>query len=660
MIKQAPRIAVAALSISVVCSVLLAASSVADAACGGARWSVQTASDPAAGRIDLAHVVATSVEEMTAKGAPATMSSESRIEPDELNVSVVNAVLTSYKREDDGDYYAVLSSGGTTMVAEFPDPACVSATSPLLDQIRAARAQFDARLFADTAFRTANQLVTITGVSFFDSLVGQGAAPNGIELHPVLSVRFATGTCGNPAAPTSTAFLPNVTKTLGGATGFQTPFIVQNTGTASTDLEVVFYRFVDGSIVTCKKVTGLAPGTSFAEIPNNDPGLQDNSQFSVVVRSFGSKVVAVVNEQAGTGDRAEALSYNGFTSGATTVFLPNIVRRFYGFHTPFIIQNLGTLVTTATSTFVGRAGEPGATITLSIAPGQAQFIEPNREASLVDGGAYAVTVTATQPIGVVVNTHLDDPSVARPLAYSTDGITTGSARVFGPYAAKGANDAGFAGTYSTIVVQNLGTTPVAPTLSFTPLGGGTTTTFTGPMTGAKAAWAFDPRFENGVAGATLCGGPASVGCLADGEYSFEGTAAGGTLAAAVNVFSPATAMGYMATAQASTKFFLPNVTRTLGGSTGWTTPILIQTTTATGANIEWRRFSDGQLVTTQNLSIAAGTGVRIDPRTVPQLSDDTQYAVTVTAIGGALAAIVTELNFQGGDGAMSYEGFPSP
>src|SRR2546422_552633 len=108
------------------------------------------------------------------------------------------------------------------------------------------------------------------------------------------------------------------------------------------------------------------------------------------------------------------------------------------------------------------------------------------------------------------------------------------------------------------------------------------------------------------------------------------------------------------------RFLLPNVTRTLGGSNGWTTPILIQTTSATGATIEWRRFSDGQLVTTQNLAIAAGTGVRIDPRAVAQLSDDTQYAVTVTAIGGAIAAIVTELNFLGGDGAMIYEGFPSP
>ena len=102
------------------------------------------------------------------------------------------------------------------------------------------------------------------------------------------------------------------------------------------------------------------------------------------------------------------------------------------------------------------------------------------------------------------------------------------------------------------------------------------------------------------------------------------------------------------------------MTRTLGGSNGWTTPILVQTVSGTGATIEWRRFSDGQLVTTQNLSIPVGTGVRIDPRAVAQLSDDTQYAVTVTAIGGAVAAIVTELNFQGGDGAMIYEGFPSP
>ena len=135
------------------------------------------------------------------------------------------------------------------------------------------------------------------------------------------------------------------------------------------------------------------------------------------------------------------------------------------------------------------------------------------------------------------------------------------------------------------------------------------------------------------------------------------SSAPGLIAAAVNVVSPTTAMGYTALSRAAPSFFLPNVTRTLGGANGWTTPILLQTINASGAALQWRRFSDGQLVLSQNVTITPGSGMRIDPRTVVGLSDDTQYAVTVTGTGGTVAAIVTELNFQGGDGAMIYEGF---
>jgi len=197
----------------------------------------------------------------------------------------------------------------------------------------------------------------------------------------------AAATCDLSGTPTSSAFLPNITKNLGGVFGWVTPFIVQNVGTTATDLQVSFYKFSDGSLVTCRKITGLGPGTSFADIPNNDADLPVETQFSVVVRSFGAQIVAVVNEHSGVGDRAEALSYNGFAAGSTTVSLPNIVRRFFGYHTPFIIQNLGTGPTVATATFVGRASEPGATITRTIAAGQSQFIEPNVESSLVDGRA---------------------------------------------------------------------------------------------------------------------------------------------------------------------------------------------------------------------------------------------------------------------------------
>src|SRR5947207_9792857 len=468
----------------------------------------------------------------------------------------------------------------------------------------------------------------------------------------------AAATCDMTGTPTSSAFLPNITKNLGGVFGWVTPFIVQNVGTTATDLQVSFYKFSDGSLVTCRKIAGLGPGTSFADIPNNDADLPVETQFSVVVRSFGAQIVAVVNEQSGVLDRAEALSYNGFTAGSTTVSLPNIVRRFFGYHTPFIIQNLGTGPPVATATVVGRGTEPGATITRTIAAGQSQFIEPNVEPSLVDGGAYAVTVRADQPLAVVVNTHNDDFGVAHPVAYAADWITGGFATLYGAYAAKNANDYGRAGTMSTIVVQNLGGPGTTPTLEFTPLGGGATTTFAGPPTGAGAAWAFDPRYVNGVAGTTLCGTAASPGCLADGEFTFKASAPG-TIAAAVNVISPDSAMGYTATGSPASKFFLPNVTRTLGGPGGWTTPILVQSVTATGASGGWRRFADGALVTPENLTLTPGVGLRIDPLAVGGLSNDTQYAVTVTGIGGSVVAIVEELA-SGGENAMIYEGFAAP
>jgi hypothetical protein len=473
---------------------------------------------------------------------------------------------------------------------------------------------------------------------------------------------------------TQTLYLPNITKNLGGPTGWYTPFIVQNTGTTSTTLEVSFYKFSDGTCVARSIVPNLAPGTAYANDPRDtvkNSTLPVEGQFAVVVKSHGSTVVGVVNEHQGTGARAEALSYNGFTAGATTVYLPNITRRLFNlFVTPFIIQNLGTATANVQSTFRTFDGT-GSPVTISrvIEPGRAKPIDPNSNdfqlgaPGLTDNKQYAVTVTSTQPVAVVVNTHADHAGVAEPVAYATDGVTAGASTIYGAYAARNAANIN---RYSTIVVQNLGTTAVTPQITFTPLvgaaGTANTYTFSTPVQ-PNSAKAFDPRFSFSTQGTTNtpCSG-GGTNCLADGEYSIR-ISGGASLAAAVNVISDVTAdtaMGYSATAAPATKYFLPNVTRTLGGANGWTTPIVLQTVTATGASVQWRRFSDGALITTQNLTIPLGSAMKIDPRTVSGLSDDTQYAVTVTGTGGTVTAVVTELNFEGGDGAMIYEGFPSP
>lgn len=455
---------------------------------------------------------------------------------------------------------------------------------------------------------------------------------------------------------TQTVYLPNVTKTLGGANGWQTPFIVQNTGTAEATLEVSYYRFLNGACAVRRTVTGLRAGTSFADVPNNDTDLPGDTQFSVVVRSLGSTIVSVVNEHAGSGSLAEALSYVGVSAGDTSVFLPNITRRFFGYVTPFIIQNLGSAEATATARFVSFDGSaPTVNVTRKIPAGGSKFIDPNSEAGLVDGKQYSVTVTTQNlPISVVVNTHNDAPGVAAPVAYSTNGITTGATKVYGPYAAKNAQGVG---RVSTIVVQNLSNAAITPELTFDVLGGtGTTQTIRAPEAiPAGRSWAFDPRFTVGTT--TPCTVPSST-CLADGEFSFVADSRSSTaeIAVAVNVISDATAMGYTAIATPSDSIYLPNVTRTLGGASGWTTPILLQTIGATGTTVRWYRFSDGALMLTQSLTIPKGRGVRIDPRDVGGLSDDTQYAVVIQGAGGSIAAIVVELA-GGGDNAMIYEGF---
>ena len=480
-----------------------------------------------------------------------------------------------------------------------------------------------------------------------------------------------------PPTLTQTLYLPNITRRLGGPTGFYTPFIVQNTGTANTLLEVSFYKFSDGSCVSRFIVPSVAPGTSYANDPNDNvknPALPDDAQFSVVVKSYGSSVVGVVNEHQGTGPRAEALSYNGFSTGANTVYLPNITRRLFGLYvTPFIIQNLGDGTASVQATFrtFDGTGSP-VTIIRTIDAGRSKPIDPNSNdfnlgaPGLTDNKQYSVTVTSNQPVAVVVNTQADAPEVSAPVAYATDGVTTGGATIYGAYAAKNAQGVG---RYSTIVVQNLGATAVTPTITFTPLVGSTGTantyTFATPIQ-PNASKAFDPRFSFSTQGTTNV--PCSTGgtdCLADGEYSIK-ISGGASLAGVVNVISPLTAMGYAATATPATKFYLPNLTKSLcfcptpTPTTGWSTPILLQSVTATTVTLNWYRFSTGQLAFSQSVSIPAGGGMRVDPWTITQLAADAQYSVVVDGGTGTVTAIVTEINTEGGDGAMAYEGFPSP
>jgi len=203
--------------------------------CGKERWSVKTGTDSDAGSVNLSSPQNATIAQLIALTPPSPIPPANRFAPTEETVFVVNATLTDYKLEGgakgDSDYHLVLEDQGHTMIAEIPSPACVGAGSLFAAQIANARAKFDAHFTATTSFQTANVPVQVTGVGFFDFAHGQqGAAPNIIELHPVLDIAFISPDGGSDfslsLAPSTVTLIQGgsssltiSTATTGGAAG---------------------------------------------------------------------------------------------------------------------------------------------------------------------------------------------------------------------------------------------------------------------------------------------------------------------------------------------------------------------------------------------------------------------------------------------------------
>ena len=203
-----------------------------------------------ASKTPVAGAVATTVEELRRMPRPADMAQVDKSFPKYQNrralpvegiIWEVRGDVIEIKHEADGDYHMVLQgASGETMIAEsvHPEPPYISASNPRRADMKKVRDAIDARLIKplinagtlvmmdgyvvptaalapggqqllsaapfklDQAFLANPKLpfksqikpttVVVRGVGFFDRVHGQDgvALTNGIELHPVLSIRF--------------------------------------------------------------------------------------------------------------------------------------------------------------------------------------------------------------------------------------------------------------------------------------------------------------------------------------------------------------------------------------------------------------------------------------------------------------------------------------
>lgn len=158
--------------------------------CGRERWLVKTLDDPARDQVDMTRIVDATVTQLASLNtATATLVNGSRRAPIETTVYRVNALLVGVLNESDHDYHLILADPNNqqaTMIAEIPDPGCEAACASGFAS-RYARA----RQLVDQHFSSRTALVRVTGVGFIDFNHGQtGAAPNQVELHPVLTIEY--------------------------------------------------------------------------------------------------------------------------------------------------------------------------------------------------------------------------------------------------------------------------------------------------------------------------------------------------------------------------------------------------------------------------------------------------------------------------------------
>ena len=148
--------------------------------------------DRDARRVDVAHAHAATVEELSALHRPEHVgNSTPRVRAVEDRAFTVEAELTLYRGESDGDTHLVLrGASGRTIIAEIPSAECMPADSPFRAAVEGARSAFASRFHRRSA-RGLHVRVRVTGPAFFDFLHRQtGVAGNGIEIHPVTRIEF--------------------------------------------------------------------------------------------------------------------------------------------------------------------------------------------------------------------------------------------------------------------------------------------------------------------------------------------------------------------------------------------------------------------------------------------------------------------------------------
>lgn len=440
------------------------------------------------------------------------------------------------------------------------------------------------------------------------------------------------------------SFPPSVT--------FSSPFIIQNMGTDTALVNVEFYDIPTGSpIAGATQSLSILPGRAEPVRPWNIAGLPDNGKYSVVVSS-SEPVAAIVNHQDVPGGNSRAMSVTGLGSGGQNVYCPNITKEYWGWNTPFYIQNTGSSSTNVTIKFYKFSDGTevvAAQKVIALDPGRSYEYDPVTETTLPGGDQYSVVATADSG-GTIVGTVLEFLTAGQ-VEMSYNCFNAGGTSIYLPNITKS-----YYGWDTPFIVQNIGAVTTILTIKYYDFTTGDLvyTVTPAPTIGPRLSYAGRPWQ---ISDSNL---PPNK------QYSVVVESSASDIVAVVNEQNPISgstqAMAYNGFNSGSSSVFLPNLTKSYFS---WDTPFIIQNVGGTDASVvvKFYDFTTGTEYTgaQQNIStLGSGRSSPIRPWQIASLDSDKQYSAMVEASGSTVVVVVNEqyLSTTSIDQAMAYEGIP--
>jgi len=267
------------------------------------------------------------------------------------------------------------------------------------------------------------------------NLIGQNAAGQ----------TFYNGSYSGVAAGGSPVYLPSFVYKY---YGWNSLISVQNTGTGPANVTVT-YTCANGTTATSTS-NNLAVGAAVHfDLETSAPAaLPAGGCGGSAVITSNQPVVVVDNQSAGGG---QTQSYNSFTAGANTVYVPALYHNYYTWNSSLSIVKIGS----GTSAVTVRYSDGGqSTCSLSDAQPNCLLYMPSDHPNT---GAFAATVTAVgQPVVAIANAANPNSQ-----AQTYGGFSTGSGTVGLPAIMKQ-----YYGWDTAFTCQNIGTVSTSLNVSY--------------------------------------------------------------------------------------------------------------------------------------------------------------------------------------------------